>query len=130
MRVMFACVADFADVNQQGKLNIQGVFDRINAPAFPARHSTMFLVFRLKAEFEDSQKPHKLKIVLHDADNRESLRMEGDMQTPYVPPGAFVSHNQIVRLNDIAFAAPGRYVFAVQVDDEGPFEVPFDVEQA
>lgn len=130
MRLMFACLADHADVNQQGKLNISGIFDRINAAAFPTRQPRMFLVFRLMNDFDDNRKKHSLSIVLRDADHREAAKLQADIETPYVPPGAFASHNQIIQMNDVVFAQPGRYVFALTVDKEPEIEVPFDVAQA
>jgi hypothetical protein len=127
MRVVFACLADHADVSQSGKLNISGIFDRIRTSAFPARQATMFFVIRLMAGFEDNHTKHSMTIVLRDADHNESAKLTAEMETPYVPPGGFVGHNQIIRLNDVVFAAAGRYTFAVKVDSEPEIEIPFEV---
>lgn len=127
MRLMFACLADHADVSQQGKLNIIGIFDRINALQFPAQQRSMFLVFRLMTDFDDNRKKHSLHIVLRDADHKEAAKIQAEMETAYVQPGAFASHNQIIQLNDVIFTKPGRYVFALTVDSEPEISVPFDV---
>lgn len=129
MHLQFACIADHAEVSQQGKLSISGIFDRIAGPAFPLRLPKMVLVFRLMAVFDDNHKKHRLNIVLRDADHKEAAKIQADLESTYVPPGGFASHNQIVQVNDVVFAAPGRYTFALRVDDNPEVEVPFDVVQ-
>ena len=127
MKVMFACLADHAQADQQGKLNIMGVFDRIQAGRFPARHPQMFLVFRLLLDADDNAKPHRLTIVLRDADHREAAKFEADLAMHTIEAGEFVTINQMIRLADVTFIKPGRYVFAIRADQEEEVTVPFDV---
>ena len=46
-----------------------------------------------------------------------------------MPPGAFVSHNQIIEMGNVIFTKAGRYTFALSVDKDPEIEVPFDVVQ-
>lgn len=80
MKVMFACVADQAWVDQSGKLSVSGIFDRITASAFPAHHGKMFLVFRLMLEYEDNDKPHSITFSLTDADGQSMFRANADVK--------------------------------------------------
>src|SRR5271166_5491076 len=53
MHVSFALFADAANISQEGKLNILGVFDALQIGALPAVHPRATLVVRLKAEEGD-----------------------------------------------------------------------------
>src|SRR5215217_3944288 len=44
MEVKLAVLADYANVSQDGKLNIMGIFQEINAPSLPFPLPQMFLV--------------------------------------------------------------------------------------
>jgi hypothetical protein len=49
MQVPLALLADHANVSAEGKLNLMGAFDVINARRFPAVHAQMHLVFRIRS---------------------------------------------------------------------------------
>ncbi len=53
MHVSFALFADAANLSQEGKLNILGVFDAVHVGQFPALHPRGTFVVRLKAEAPD-----------------------------------------------------------------------------
>jgi len=53
MHVSFALFADAANLSQEGKLNILGVFDAVHVGQFPALHPRATFVVRLKAELTD-----------------------------------------------------------------------------
>lgn len=48
MQVSFALFADAANLSQEGKLNILGVFDSVHVGQFPALHPRATFVVRLK----------------------------------------------------------------------------------
>ena len=54
MKIPMALLADEANVSQEGKLNVLGVFDRIAAAGFPTVHPKMVFVFRVQAEYADA----------------------------------------------------------------------------
>ena len=70
MEVDLAVIADAANVSQEGKLNILGVFDTIWAREFPFRHATMVLVVRVRADFTEGG-GHPLEVRLVDADGAQ-----------------------------------------------------------
>src|SRR5215207_2107254 len=49
MHISFALFADAANISQEGKLNIMGVFDAVQVGALPTMHPRATLVVRLKA---------------------------------------------------------------------------------
>jgi hypothetical protein len=53
MQVSFALFADAANLSQEGKLNILGVFDAVHVGQFPALHPRATLVVRLKGTSAD-----------------------------------------------------------------------------
>jgi hypothetical protein len=129
MEVMFACLADHALADAQGKLSISGIFDRIGCSQFPARQGKMFLVFRTMHEYKDSTKTFPLSIVFRDADRKVLFSIDGEIKAGTVQPGRFGTLNHIVELNDIIFPEGGRYEFAVRAGKSPENVVPFDVDQ-
>lgn len=53
MHVSFALFADAANLSQEGKLNILGVFDAVHVGQFPALHPRATFVVRLKGSPPD-----------------------------------------------------------------------------
>lgn len=127
MKIQFACLADQANVDTRGKLNVTGVFDRILAPSFPVQQHSMFLVIRMQLEFSDNQKVNQIHVVLRDEDNKVYWRADGQVQHGDVLPGSFMSANQILELRGVVFDVAGRYEFVLTADDEPPVLVPFIV---
>ncbi len=54
MHVSFALFADAANLSQEGKLNILGVFDAVHVGQFPALHPRATFVVRLKADMSEA----------------------------------------------------------------------------
>src|SRR5918911_885570 len=54
MHVSFALLADGANLSQEGKLNILGVFDAVQVASLPAVHPRAHLVVRLKGTRADA----------------------------------------------------------------------------
>ena len=53
MHVSFALFADAANLSQEGKLNVLGVFDALQVSALPAVHPRAHLVVHLKGTNAD-----------------------------------------------------------------------------
>ena len=53
MHISFAVFADAANLSQEGKLNILGVFDAVQVAGLPAIHPRTHFVVRLKANGDD-----------------------------------------------------------------------------
>lgn len=124
-----AFLADEANVSQEGKLNVMGVFDRIAAPAYPIVHPRLVFAFRVQAEYEDSGRPFPIRVRLEDEDGGTLFEATGEIVAPMVPPGEFLGANQLFSLVGVQFPHPGTYRFVVNVGDLPPHETPFHLVQ-
>lgn len=129
MRVKLALLADYANVTAEGKLNILGVFDRINVSALPAVHPQMHLVLRFEAHPMERDRVHNVEIRLHDPDGRTVFEVKGDV-VPHGDGGHATASNQILTLNNLQLTKSGGYNFAVFVNDDLKSELPLGVEVA
>lgn len=129
MEVDLAVVADAANVSQEGKLNVLGVFDTIWAREFPFRHSAMVFVLRLRADFTE-QGGHAMEVRLLDADGGQIFKAEGPVKVPKGAPGRPARPHVILTLNAISFPRPGDYAFEVTLDGSHLKSVPLHVVEA
>jgi len=70
VEVPLLLVADYANVTDNGKLNVMGIFQRLHAREFPARHPVMQLVIKLVAGPGEYGESRRLTVRLLDADAR------------------------------------------------------------
>jgi len=128
MDIVFAVLADAANVSQEGKLNILGTFGHINASTFPARHPEMQLVVRMEASPAEAGTQKKLEVKVLDEDGQQIGSYQGDF---IVPPAAKAGERaqmqMVMRLVDTVFPEQGRYQFAILIDDRTEYEVPLNV---
>jgi hypothetical protein len=129
VEVDLAVIADAANVSQEGKLNILGVFDTIWTREFPFRHSAMVFVVRMKADFTE-RGIHQMELRLMDADGAQLFKAEGAMQVPGGAPGRPVKPHLIMGLGGISFQRAGDYSFEVLVDGQALKSVPLYVMDA
>jgi len=128
LKVLLA--ADYANIERQGKINVMGVFDRISAVDFPARHPEMVLVMKLSAGPAEYGRTRKLVVKLLDQDaTQELVDWSRDID---VPPGAGgpVEINQFLKLRDLVFPTEGVYTFYVLVDDDEKGTLPIILARA
>jgi len=126
--VTMALLADAANMSQEGKLNILGTFNHINATTFPARHPEMQLVVRMEASPAEAGMQKKLEVKVLDMDGKQIGSYQGEFEVPSpAKPGERVHMQMIMRLVDTVFPEHGRYVFHVLIDGRTEKEVPLDV---
>ena len=70
MHLDFAVVADYALVDQSGKMSVLGIFQHIWVPQFPAMHPRLHLVLRLKGRRTEVGE-HQVQIKLLDEDDTQ-----------------------------------------------------------
>lgn len=128
MEVDLSVIADAANVSQEGKLNILGVFDTIWAREFPFRHAAMVFVLRISADFTE-RGSHHLDVRLIDADGEQLFKAEGPIQVPESAPGVAVKPHVIMGLGGVSFKRAGDYSFEVMVDSQHLRSVPLYVKE-
>ena len=119
-----ALLCDDANVSQEGKLNILGVFDRIAAGTFPTVHPKMVFAFRVQAEYGDAGRSFAVRVRLIDEDGGVLFEASGEIVGPPVEPGEFLTANQLFTLVGVGFPRPGNYKFEVNVGDLLTHETP------
>src|SRR5205809_6129421 len=67
MEIRYAVLADSVNISQEGKVNISGIFDQVNALNFPAGHAGSSLVVALEAH-QSEVGSHEVHVVFADAD--------------------------------------------------------------
>ena len=119
MDVTVAVLADYANVSQDGKLNIMGIFQEINPPFLPFPLPQMYLVASYAAGPAEFDTIKDIKIALLDNDGKEMLTLEGQVPVQRPPrPGSRAYINQVIGLNGVTFERPGDYGFAILVGSE------------
>lgn len=129
MEKLILLVADYANVDQSGKLNVLGAFGRIYAHSFPAAHQSMHLVIKLGADVEDFGRQRGLHVRFRDADGKillalPTINFTMNRGTLPVPEANF-----IIQVHNLVLPAPGQYDFEVLVDDEEMGVLPIAVEK-
>jgi hypothetical protein len=127
MNIPMAFLADEANISQEGKLNVMGIFDRIVAEVFPVSHPRMVFAFRVTAEFADGGRGFPVVVRLLDDVDTVMFEAAGEINPPIVPPGEFSTANQVFTLVGMQFARPGVYRFEVSIGALEPHVTPFVV---
>jgi hypothetical protein len=123
-----AVACDYALIDQQGKLSVLGIFERIWVEHFPAVHPRLHLVLRLKGRRTEIGE-HSIVIRLVDDEGREVLRGDGAVQIGEPPAGVLEVEAGAVLAFDVPLERPGIYTFEIAVDGSLEATVPIAVSQ-
>jgi len=118
MRQLLLLAADYANITGDGKLNVMGIFNDINAFSFPARHPSMHLVAKLGAELGEYGQTRDFTVKLLDEDGNQIMDISGQLEIPKGEKGRKPEVNVILGLKDVVFPKPGTYQFVILVDKD------------
>ena len=128
MQLLVLLAADYANVEQHGKLNVMGIFGEIQSSNFPARHPEMYLIAKLTASPAEYGTKRKLTVRLLNEDaTQEVVNFSNDIDIPQNPGQLRVEINQILRLRDLVFPQPGIYQFSLLIDNDEQGALPIVV---
>jgi hypothetical protein len=113
MEKLLVVVADYANMTDNHKLNIMGLFNEINPPVYPYRHPSMFLIFKMRAELGEYGTTKTLTVKLFDADGHELLAIPQEIKIPEIKDGKRPEINGVLGLNNLLFEKEGNYVFVI-----------------
>ena len=116
MHVQFALFADAANVSQEGKLNILGVFDALHVGQLPSLHPRATFVVRLKAVAED-QGPHGVGLEWTSPGGELLWSSRGELMVREAPDGAEGIDVPLLAVIDLPLDVPGVYTMIVSLDD-------------
>lgn len=129
MEVSLLRVADYALVSNDGKLSVIGLFDNINAHAFPVVHPSMTLVVEFRARSSEFNREFPVEIQLVDEDGQTVFGANINLNVSGPPGLPVVNVPQIFNLQMAKFDRPGVYEFSVFVNNDLKASYPFTVIQ-
>jgi len=128
MHLDFAVVADYALVDQAGKLSVLGMFQHIWVQQFPAMHPRLHLVLHLKGKRTEIGE-HHVQIRLLDERDVEILGGTGNVNFAEPPAGVTDIEAGAILVFDVPFGHAGAYRFEISIDGEKKASVPLTVSQ-
>lgn len=128
MHLDFAVVADYALVDQAGKISVLGIFQHIWVQQFPAMHPRLHLVLRLKGRRTEIGE-HPVQIRLLDEGDTEILGGNGTVNFAEPPAGVVDIEAAAILVFDVPFPHAGTYRFEITVDGGAAAAVPITVSQ-
>jgi hypothetical protein len=126
MYCSFALFADAANLSQEGKLNVLGVFDALHVASVPAVHPRATLVVRLKASPDDAG-THALALAWLAPSGEEIWSSSGEVEVHAPPPGAVEVDIPVIAAIDLPIAEGGVHLMRVELDGEVEAEVGLHV---
>ncbi len=126
MYCSFALFADAANLSQEGKLNVLGVFDALHVGGVPAVHPRATLVVRLKASPEDAGM-HALSFAWMSPGGEEIWSSSGEVEVHAPPPGTTEVDIPVIAAIDLPISEGGLHVMRVELDNEVEAEVTLHV---
>jgi uncharacterized protein DUF6941 len=117
MHISFAVFADAANLSQEGKLNILGVFDAVQVAGLPTIHPRTHFVVRLKANGDDTGQ-HKLTFRWLSPFDEELWSSTGEMSVAPSPNPMFEVDLPIIAVVDLPLNVTGQYTMQVTLDGE------------
>lgn len=129
MHVSFALFADAANLSQEGKLNILGVFDALQVGTLPAIHPRAHLVVHLKGSTADIGS-HTVGFRWLSPSGQELWNSSGDLNVGAPPPGVAEMDLPLIAQLDLPMDAAGAYVMAIAIDGSHTVDVGVHVRTA
>jgi hypothetical protein len=117
MHISFAVFADAANLSQEGKLNILGVFDAVQVAGLPTIHPRTHFVVRLKADGDDTG-PHKLTFRWLSPLEEELWSSSGEMSVAQNANPVFELDLPIIAVVDLPLNVAGQYTMQVALDGQ------------
>src|SRR5215210_9171771 len=126
MQVAFALFADAANLSQEGKLNVLGVFDALQVGALPAVHPRAHLVVHLKGTNADVGR-HTVTLRWINPKGSELWTSSGELNVGQPPSGVTEMDLPMIAQIDLPIDAAGAYHMSVSLDDKKSVDVPVQV---
>ena len=127
MNVSFALLADYTTTSKEDKFSVIGIYDRIGARSFPARHPNLQLAIRILTTRADVGQERKIMVDLVDAEGKTLQRADGAIGIPADVPRP-PTMNLVMVFEDTIFQEAGHYQFNVFIDGRQEAEVPLALE--
>lgn len=128
MQIVLASLADYALVDQQGRLSVIGIFSQVWVSQFPAEHRRTHLVIRVIGRRTEIGE-HRIRIRFLDPDGRELLGGEGTFRFGEPPAGVTFVEAAVILAYDLPLPRAGRYDVELTLDADGATHLPLTAAQ-
>jgi hypothetical protein len=129
MHISFAVFADGANLSQEGKLNVLGVFDALHVGGFPSVHPRTHFVVRLKGSMDDTG-AHTLTFSWVNPSGETLWSSDGELNVAPGPNPSFEMDLPIIAVIDLPLNMAGLYTMQVSLDSTPTAEVRLHVSGA
>lgn len=120
MNIEIFSLCDYAADHGNGKLNVIGTFDTVNAPLFPFQLPHCAVAARLRIGNHESGN-HNFEIKFMDAEAQPIQQsIKGQMAVMQHPTNDYSTINAAVIIGGLTFKKPGKY--AVELHWDGEFQ--------
>ncbi|MEJ7809911.1 MAG: hypothetical protein WKG32_05765 [Gemmatimonadaceae bacterium] len=126
MEVSFALFADAANLSQEGKLNILGVFDAVQVGTLPTVHPRAHLVVRLKGDRGDVG-THSVTLRWLSPEQNELWSSTGQLDVGAPPPGVTEMDMPLIAALDLPIDRAGTYTMSIALNDVAMARVALQV---
>lgn len=115
MHISFAVFADAANLSQEGKLNLLGIFDALQVTGFPSVHPRAHFVLRLKGSGSEAGE-HNLTFRWTNPHGTELWQSTGKLQLAPGPVAPMEMDLPVIAVVDLPLDVGGQYVMHVELD--------------
>lgn len=118
MELNLSLACDDAQVRDDGKIDIRGVFNELQAPGFPAQQDRMTVVFVIEWDRETQGRVPLRADLIDDADQRV-LSIQGHTDVEPRPDDRAPAQTRLIMpLDNVVFPHPGRYRFRLTAGEQ------------
>ena len=129
MQIVLAALADYALIDQSGRLSVVGIFSHIWVRRFPSMHPRTHLGVRVIGKRTEIG-THSLRIRLLDPQGNEALGGEGTFTVGEPPAGVTDVEAGVILAYDLPLPAAGRYSLELLLDGTSATTLPLTVAEA
>lgn len=128
MDIRFAVLADMANIDGAGKLNIIGVFSELNSATFPVSMPSIALAAEIVGSVAEVGSPRELEVAVHDADGERLGSVASEFTVPEPRrPGKRPTLSVVLTIRDMQFPRDGDYQFALLLNGDEKYSLPLHV---
>lgn len=114
MNLVLAIACDKAEVAADGKLNVEGIYNEVSAPDFPAAHPSLTVVLVIEWDsHETGEQPIRADLI--DPEGAMVITIQGHTDVELAPDNEVPAQTRIVLpLENVIFQRAGRHFLRVQ----------------
>ena len=127
METKLALLAEYANVTRDGKLNLMGVSNTINARTLPWLQPQMQVILQFEVGSADWETEKDISIELIDASGKQLSNMPGKVKVTRPKEAKSFNMNWIMSINNMKFDNQGDYEFVIRLDGHIEKELPLRV---